>query len=95
MTGLSQVLLSGLVATVAVNAQAYDSGVRDENAFSYIQPRNTTILGPYGHSPAVLPSRMYSHQVYAGTPLTNTPKQMPPAQTGRQLSPKPSSSSLN
>ncbi|KAI5202615.1 hypothetical protein E4T39_04702 [Aureobasidium subglaciale] len=38
------------------NAQAYDVTQRDASAFSYIQPLNTTILGSYGHSPAVLPS---------------------------------------
>ncbi|KAH7037268.1 beta-glucosidase [Microdochium trichocladiopsis] len=41
---------------LAVNGQAYDGGDRDEDAFSWVQPLNTTILGPYGHSPAVLPS---------------------------------------
>ena len=46
-----------LYATVL--GQAYDAGVREEDAFSYVQPLNTTILGPYGHSPAVLPSRTF------------------------------------
>ncbi|KAF2738686.1 beta-glucosidase [Polyplosphaeria fusca] len=39
-----------------VLGQAYNPGGREEGAFSYVQPLNTTILGPYGHSPAVLPS---------------------------------------
>jgi beta-glucosidase len=39
------------------DAQAYDAADRSESAFSYVQPLNTTILGAYGHSPPVLPSR--------------------------------------
>lgn len=41
----------------SIHAQAYDSAQRSEDAFSYVQPLNTTILGPYGNSPPVLPSR--------------------------------------
>jgi hypothetical protein len=52
-----QYLLSGLCLYASANAQAYDSSDRTEDAFSYVQPLNTTILGPYGHSPAVLPAR--------------------------------------
>ncbi|KAF6829343.1 beta-glucosidase g [Colletotrichum plurivorum] len=48
--------LSGLLLAPAVSAQAYDAGDRSKDAFSYVQPLNTTILGPYGHSPAVYPS---------------------------------------
>ncbi|KAM5344885.1 hypothetical protein ACJ41O_010747 [Fusarium nematophilum] len=55
MASFRSLLLSGLVAST-VNAQAYDSSEREEDAFSWVQPKNTTILGPYGHSPAVLPS---------------------------------------
>ena len=47
--------LSALLLTV--NGQDFGSDGRDEEAFSWVQPLNTTILGPYGHSPAVLPSR--------------------------------------
>ncbi|KAJ1335795.1 beta-glucosidase [Microdochium nivale] len=50
LLALSALLLTG------VNGQAYFGEDRDEDAFSYVQPLNTTILGPYGHSPAVLPS---------------------------------------
>ena len=57
MAVASTLLLSGLLLASRVNAQAYDSTDRDESAFSYVQPLNTTILGGYGHSPAVLPSR--------------------------------------
>jgi beta-glucosidase len=39
----------------AVGAQ---TGLPQETPFSYVQPLNTTILGQYGHSPAVYPSRM-------------------------------------
>ncbi|KAH6893132.1 beta-glucosidase-related glycosidase [Thelonectria olida] len=56
MAPVLSLLVSGLLAASAVNGQSYDSGTRDEDAFSYVQPLNTTILGPYGHSPAVLPS---------------------------------------
>ncbi|KAH7317084.1 beta-glucosidase [Stachybotrys elegans] len=48
--------LSGLVLAPAVSAQAYDSGDRDREDFSWVQPKNTTILGPYGHVPPVYPS---------------------------------------
>jgi beta-glucosidase len=42
-------LLLPLLAPI-VNAQSYDAAVRNEDAFSYVQPLNTTILGAYGHS---------------------------------------------
>lgn len=47
MASALSLLLSGLLLAPSVSAQ---------DAFSYVQPLNTTILGPYGHSPAVLPS---------------------------------------
>ncbi|EEY22364.1 beta-glucosidase [Verticillium alfalfae VaMs.102] len=49
-------IFSSLLLAPGVRAQAYDTQDRGEDAFSYVQPLNTTILGPYGHSPAVLPS---------------------------------------
>ncbi|KAL2827394.1 glycosyl hydrolase family 3 N terminal domain-containing protein [Aspergillus cavernicola] len=52
----AHLLAWGLLAATTVTGQQYDSGTRDADAFSYVQPRNTTILGPYGHSPAVYPS---------------------------------------
>ncbi|KAM0434015.1 hypothetical protein ACHAPT_003959 [Fusarium lateritium] len=52
MASLCSLLLSGLLAS-AVNAQQYDGRDREEDAFSYIQPKDTVILGQYGHSPAV------------------------------------------
>ena len=55
MAALLPLLLPLLVP--GTNAQAYDAADRRENAFSYVQPLNTTILGAYGHSPPVLPSR--------------------------------------
>ena len=55
MAALLPLLLPLLVP--GTNAQAYDAADRSENAFSYVQPLNTTILGAYGHSPPVLPSR--------------------------------------
>lgn len=58
MASVLSLVVSGLLAA-SVNAQNYGSGGREGTAFSYVQPLNTTILGPYGHSPAVLPSRMF------------------------------------
>ena len=58
MAALLPLLLPLLVPIV--NAQAYDASVRNEDAFSYVQPLNTTILGAYGHSPSVMPSRTFS-----------------------------------
>ena len=55
MAALLPLLLPLLVPST--NAQAYDAADRSESAFSYVQPLNTTILGAYGHSPPVLPSR--------------------------------------
>lgn len=55
MAALLPLLLPLLVP--GTNAQAYDAADRSESAFSYVQPLNTTILGAYGHSPPVLPSR--------------------------------------
>lgn len=52
-------LLSGLCLAPYVSAQAYDATEREEDAFSYVQPLNTTILTQYGSSPAVLPSREF------------------------------------
>jgi beta-glucosidase len=50
-------LLTSLLLAPLAAAQAYDPGERPDDSFEWIQPLNTTILGPYGHSPAVLPSR--------------------------------------
>jgi beta-glucosidase len=52
--------LSGLVALLAstASAQVYQTGGRAEDAFTWIQPEDTVILGQYGHSEAVYPSRM-------------------------------------
>ncbi|KFA68987.1 hypothetical protein S40285_08855 [Stachybotrys chlorohalonatus IBT 40285] len=54
-TSLS-VALSSLLLAPSVAAQAYDAGDRGEDDFTYVQPLNTTILGPYGHVPPVYPS---------------------------------------
>ncbi|KAJ4319111.1 hypothetical protein N0V94_004071 [Neodidymelliopsis sp. IMI 364377] len=59
-------LLSALAILTAVNAQAYDSGSRSEDAFSYVQPLNTTILDDRGHSPAVYPSPNISANATGG-----------------------------
>ncbi|KAL2865777.1 beta-glucosidase [Aspergillus lucknowensis] len=55
MPTVAQFFLCGLLA-VSARGQDYDGSPRDEDAFSYVQPENTTILGPYGHSPPVFPS---------------------------------------
>ncbi|KAH6685809.1 beta-glucosidase [Plectosphaerella plurivora] len=49
---------SGLVALLAstASAQVYQTGGRAEDAFSYIQPEDTVVLGQYGHSEPVYPS---------------------------------------
>lgn len=59
MAAVLSLVLSGILLPSLAQAQAYDSGQRDEDAFSYLQPLNTTILGGYGHSPEVLPSREF------------------------------------
>ncbi|KAI0018800.1 beta-glucosidase-related glycosidase [Xylariomycetidae sp. FL0641] len=51
--------LGSLLLAPAANAQwgtGGSSGAGDQDAFQYVQPLNTTIIGPYGHSPAVYPS---------------------------------------
>ncbi|KAF1939632.1 beta-glucosidase 2 precursor [Clathrospora elynae] len=50
------VILSGSALLGAVNAQAYNAVGRAEEAFSHIQPVNTTILTEHGSSPPVYPS---------------------------------------
>jgi beta-glucosidase len=57
MASLRSVLVSGLLAATA-NAQAYNAGDRSDEAFSWVQPKNTTILGQYGHSPSY-PASMF------------------------------------
>ncbi|KAM0275146.1 hypothetical protein ACHAQH_007520 [Verticillium albo-atrum] len=56
MASFSTLYLSGLLLASTANAQLSWYGERDKNAFTYVQPRNTTILGQYGHSEAVFPS---------------------------------------
>lgn len=57
MSAALSLVLSGLLLAPSVAAQSYEAGGRSEDAFSWVQPLNTTILGPYGHSEAVYPSR--------------------------------------
>jgi hypothetical protein len=52
-------LLSALALLSTVNAQAYDASDRASDAFSWVQPLNTTILDEYNSSPPVYPSRKY------------------------------------
>ncbi|KAF4552311.1 Glycosyl hydrolase family 3 C-terminal domain-containing protein 6 [Elsinoe fawcettii] len=51
----TKLVLSLLALSPLVSSQAYDVPDRAEGAFSYVQPLNTTIIGPYGGSPPVLP----------------------------------------
>ena len=57
---LLSLALSALILAPCVHSQDFDAGDRSDDAFSWVQPLNTTILGPYGHSPPVYPSRMFS-----------------------------------
>lgn len=58
MASTAQLFVWGLLATTGARGQAFSGSARDPDAFTYVQPKNTTILGPYGHSPPVYPSRM-------------------------------------
>jgi beta-glucosidase len=52
-------ILSGLLLlAVPIDAQVYMGEERSSDAFTWVQPLNTTILGQYGHSEPVYPSRM-------------------------------------
>ncbi|KAJ9143384.1 Beta-glucosidase 2 [Pleurostoma richardsiae] len=53
---LRYLALSTVVLGPCVRAQDFSGGDRDSDAFSYVQPLNTTILDQYGHSPPVYPS---------------------------------------
>lgn len=59
MARVTQFVVSGLLATTMANGQSFDPPGRSKDAFSYVQPKDTTILGSYRHSPAVLPSRTF------------------------------------
>lgn len=53
-------LLSGLLLAPSVGASTCQTPIdHPGTAFSFVQPLNTTILSPYGHSPAVFPSREF------------------------------------
>ncbi|KAH8897404.1 beta-glucosidase-related glycosidase [Thozetella sp. PMI_491] len=56
MASARSFILSALLLASAANAQDFSGGDRSEDAFSYVQPLDTVILGQYGHSPAVYPS---------------------------------------
>lgn len=51
-------LACGLLLSSAARAQWNEPQASQEEGFSYVQPLDTIILGQYGHSPAVYPSRM-------------------------------------
>ncbi|KAF3398431.1 putative beta-glucosidase G [Penicillium rolfsii] len=56
MASIIRLIASALFATTVVNGQQYDPPPRSPDAFTFVQPPNTIILGSYGHSPAVFPS---------------------------------------
>ncbi|KAL5115173.1 hypothetical protein ACEQ8H_006927 [Pleosporales sp. CAS-2024a] len=56
MAALVASLLTSSALLHAVSAQDFGGAAREQTAFSYIQPVNTTILTQYGSSPAVYPS---------------------------------------
>ncbi|KAK8015175.1 hypothetical protein PG990_008471 [Apiospora arundinis] len=57
MASTRTLLLSALAAFApSATAQNFGGDGRGADDFTYVQPLNTTILGGYGHSPAVYPS---------------------------------------
>ncbi|KAL1855107.1 hypothetical protein Plec18167_002093 [Paecilomyces lecythidis] len=48
-------LVLGILLSASASAQDFGS-TRGEDSFSYVQPLDTVILGPYGHVPPVYPS---------------------------------------
>lgn len=56
----SKLVLALAALLVTANGQAFDTGDRDEDAFSYVQPLDTVILNQYGSSEPVYPSRMFT-----------------------------------
>lgn len=51
--------IAWLAFRVASQGNAGESIARGPDAFTYVQPIDTAILGQYGHVPAVPPSRMF------------------------------------
>lgn len=92
MTAALSLFLSGLLLAPAVNGQAYDAGGRNKDAFEYVQPLNTTILGPYGHSEPVYPSRESLHNPWHET-QTNCAQPRPTETAGGMLWRRPRRSS--
>lgn len=52
-----RVLLVTLSAAFLVNGQVYFGEERAPDAFTYLQPQDTTIQGQYGHSEPIYPCR--------------------------------------
>lgn len=57
MNTVDAILLTGLLLASASASTCQAPSSYTGTPFSYVQPLNTTILTPYGHSPAVYPSR--------------------------------------
>jgi beta-glucosidase len=55
---MASTTLTALVCALLLAPSAAAQSLPQEVPFSYVQPLNTTILGQYGHSPSVYPSRM-------------------------------------
>lgn len=52
-------VLYGLLSASSAVAQVYETDDRSEDAFTWIQPEDTVVLGQYGHSEPVYPSREF------------------------------------
>lgn len=61
-------ILSGLllVSSASASNTCQPPGPFTGTPYSYVQPRNTTIVSDYGQSPAVYPSREYIPQARLG-----------------------------
>lgn len=57
MLSPKSVSLTGLLLVASASAQVYNPPGRSEDAFTWVQPEDTVILGQYGHSEPVYPSR--------------------------------------
>lgn len=61
-------VLSGLLLLAApIDAQVYMGEERSPDAFTWVQPLNTTVLGQYRHSEPVYPSRTFMLSVPGDT----------------------------
>lgn len=59
MIAPNPLLLSAALLASLGSAQVYETPGRSKDAYSYTQPEDTVILGQYGHSEPVYPSRKW------------------------------------